>query len=234
MRPKPIAALVAILFTVSFSLLWVKAPTGKRSGVPPEVARAGAPSDALTPSSEPRKEAALVTEAIPPATASSPPVRLAGHAWTLLAPTEGVKLDPSSAAVRVAAMTGRPIRGRSALASGLPAAQMEGLRQGDSLQISLLGGGSTVGYIHFVGRDDSGWIRVGGALSGQQKGSFVLAAKGRASEALLQLPEEGLAYTLEQQRDGKTLLVEKPLSEVICHELPKFQESGAGAVDTIR
>jgi hypothetical protein len=236
MRPKSIAALVALLLTLSFSLFWVKTPSGNRSTVLPELDTSGAQREAVRPSFEPGTDTTpvAVAEPAPPAAGSSPPVRLVGHAWTLLAPTEGVKLDPTGAAVRVAAMTGRPIRGRSALASGLPAAQMEGLRQGDSLQVSLLGGGSTVGYIHFVGRDDSGWIRVGGALSGQQKGSFVLAAKGRASEALLQLPEEGLAYTLELQRDGKTLLVEKPLSQVICHELPKFQESGAEPADTIR
>jgi len=232
MRPKLIAAFVALLISVSLSLFWLKAPSPNRSPRPPKSAISGASHDRAVQSGT--STAAPRPESAPPTAPSDPPYVLVGHAWTLLAPTEGVKLDPKSTAARVAAITGRPIRGRSALATGLPYAQLERLRQGDSLQISLLGGDSTLGLVHFVGRDDAGWIRVAGALSGPQKGSFILAGNARTSEALLQLPEEGLAYALEHQRDGKTVLVEKPLSQVICEDLPKFQGSGEGSADTIR
>lgn len=141
-------------------------------------------------------------------------------AWLVTSPTTGLPLEPLGTAFRVQQLRGEVPKGQSAQVTPITRDFLDRLQSGDRVPLPLLGGRTASGRVNLVSREEDGWIRVSGALE-DNRGGFQLAANGKTQAGLVQLPEEGLAFEIVTQRDGQTLLVEKPLASVLCFSLPR-------------
>ncbi|WP_442889508.1 MBG domain-containing protein [Congregicoccus parvus] len=146
-----------------------------------------------------------------------------------MGPTEGSRLQPRSAAYFAARALGTPPKGRSGAVDRDVIEAIAALREGDEVVLSVFDGEQVQGRVNLVQRDAEGWVRVGGALSGAQAGSFALATSGKTASGFILLPDEHVAYELATERDGQVLLGERPLDEVMCFPLPRDADEEAEA-----
>ncbi|HEX8310866.1 MAG TPA: putative Ig domain-containing protein, partial [Chthoniobacteraceae bacterium] len=134
--------------------------------------------------------------------------------------TIGTRLNPKGAAYMQARLDGKTVKGRMApleLRSfgGLPAVQV-----GETVRLPLIDGEAVEGVVNFAETNSRGWTRVAGSLTGNKRGSFVLATTAKKASGLIQLPDEQLAYEIVTHPDGQLMMHERLLSEVICSPLP--------------
>lgn len=156
------------------------------------------------------------------------PVALAENAgsvalWTPPTETEGKKLEPNSAAHKLALFKGEKLKGRVARLDPkgiIPPRILAALKKGAGVELPTGAAEKLQGIINLVQEEKSGWVRVGGLLKGARKGSFSFSTSGKTTGGRILLPDEGIAYVIEQERDGQLLLRELALSEVICQPLP--------------
>ncbi len=89
----------------------------------------------------------------------------------------------------------------------------------------MLGGETTVGHVQLVEREADGTVRVAGRLAGNMAGTFLLAHNGKTAAGNVILEATGVALDLVTERDGRTWLVEKPDSDLLCAPLgrPRFE-----------
>ncbi|PTY08717.1 hypothetical protein DB347_03860 [Opitutaceae bacterium EW11] len=207
------AAALMILGSLGGLLAW-------RAQAQPHGSGTAAPSSA--PGAPTARSAAAET-----ATAAPSPGASAGEGgssakapalWKPPAVTQGTKLDTRVATDPAAPEEAR--RGRRAVIDGLSVAAIEDLKAGQEVTLPLLGGDSVRGRVNLVQPDSTGWIRAGGELTGGQRGSFTLGTNGLDLAALVQLPDDNLAYELAPGADGRLVLSEKRLSDVVCFPMP--------------
>lgn len=156
------------------------------------------------------------------------PVALAENAgsvalWTPPTETEGKKLEPQSAAHKLALFKGEKLKGRVARLDPkgvIPPRILAALKKGAGVELPTGAAEKLQGIINLVQEEKSGWVRVGGLLKGARKGSFSFSTSGKTTGGRILLPDEGIAYVIEQERDGQLLLRELALSEVVCQPLP--------------
>ncbi len=171
------------------------------------------------------------------------PVALAGEAplvalWGPPTETVGKKLEPNSAAHKLALIKGEKLKGRVArldAKSVLPPRTLAALKKGAGVELPTAVGEKLQGIINVVLEEKSGWVRVGGELKGLRKGSFSFSTSGKTTGGRILLPDEGVAYVIEQEHDGQLLLREVPLSAVVCRPMPPapaepLRATPAGAV----
>lgn len=134
----------------------------------------------------------------------------------------GQPLDPQLAGLRRVAATGKTATGRIAEVDPGTFVDVSSLEAGQTVEIPLNEGERLQGLVNLVKPGRSGWTRAGGQLQGDRKGTFVLASNGRGEVAgLVMLQAEGVAYEIGRERDGRTLIVERALPDVICSPLPR-------------
>lgn len=153
---------------------------------------------------------------------------LAGEAdavalWAPPTETAGQKLEPKSAAHKLALFKGEKLKGRVSKLdpkSVITPRILAALKKGAGVELPTGAGEKLQGIANLILEEKSGWVRVGGALKGSRKGTFSFSTSGKAAGGRILLPDEGIAYLIEQERDGQLLLRELPLSELICQPLP--------------
>ncbi len=95
--------------------------------------------------------------------------------------------------------------------------------------IPLLDGEQVTGKVNLVQPEASGAVRIGGELTGSRPGSFSLGTGGQKAGGSILLPNEGVAYTITERPDGKVVLEEKQLSELVCRRMPRPKYEPAAA-----
>lgn len=95
------------------------------------------------------------------------------------------------------------------------------LHEGDELTIPLLGGEQVTGRVQLVLPEADGVVRVGGKLTGDEKGTFMLTQLPDQVMGQILLTNRQVAYVITPGEEGGTWLVEKPLSDVLCLPYPK-------------
>lgn len=176
-----------------------------------------------------RSQAEVALQSPRPASPSAPAATTRSSAralaptqlWAAPGPTSGGKLNSASSTFIKARMAGAKIQGRSAILAPNSFAALEALRRGDEVVIPLLSGEQVAGKVNLVQHDGSGWLLVGGELTGPRSGSFSLGSGGQKSGGTILLPQEGVAYTIVQQPGGQTVMQEQALSEVVCFRMPR-------------
>lgn len=155
---------------------------------------------------------------------------VAAQAWTLTSPTEGTSLTETASARQIARLRDDTLKGQSAVISPATLATLSGLRENDGVQIPLLGGDSTVGRVQLIEREADGIVRVAGRLTGDRPGTFLLAHNGKTAAGHVILEAAGVALDIVRERDGKTWLIEKSVSDLLCAPLgrPRFDPRPAG------
>lgn len=141
----------------------------------------------------------------------------------------GERIIPHQAQFRKVATKGKTGGGRHAEVQPRSFVDPKTLVAGQRITLPLMDGEQVEGTVNLVKPGREGWTRAGGALLGGRIGSFVLASNGTQVSALIMLPKEGLAYEVNRERDGRTLMVERPLSDVLCYELPLGDDEPPGA-----
>jgi autotransporter-associated beta strand protein len=113
-------------------------------------------------------------------------------------------------------------------------AQYTTASEGSIFQLELPGGGLAEGVVTHIERDNSGVSYLAGRVSRPSSGRFFFQRQSVSGQAgdfvgILELPGRGMAYRLEPTGfGGSSELVERPLREVLCLELPQpVQEPGA-------
>jgi hypothetical protein len=144
----------------------------------------------------------------------------AAPAWRLPENISGTKLIPDSTAVTTARLQGRAIEGRSAMIAQSSFVEVEKLQPGQRVEFPLFDGRTVVGTVNTVQADDTTHLRAGGRLE-SGAGTFYLSSDGKENVASLLLPGDKLAYELETQKDGTSLLRERLLSDVVCFPIPR-------------
>ena len=88
------------------------------------------------------------------------------------------------------------------------------LNPGDQVNLPFFDQTGVTGIIN-LHTQDNGWHRFGGELS-DGAGSFSLNIKGDAIGGSILLPDRSLALTIVTETAGNVLLIERPLSRLIC------------------
>ncbi len=144
--------------------------------------------------------------------------------WGPPTETVGEKLEPKSAAYKLALLKGKKLKGRVSRFDPktviLPRI-LAALKKGARVELPTMAGEKLQGFVNLVLEEKTGWVRAGGALGGNRKGTFSFSTSGKETSGRILLPEEGIAYQITQERDGQLLLREVPISEVICYPLPR-------------
>ena len=175
---------------------------------------------------------AAVTGAVPPtgsaaSTApgapSTPPAQVAAAAPSVLIPlwrapsdTRGNRLPTRF----VPNLSGHGRKGRTAVVDPASLADLASLNPGDSVTFPLFGGELVSGRIVLVQADAGNWTRVGGVLTGKRVGTFSLSTNGAEIGGAILLPEEFTAVELSRDADGRIVIEERPIGDVLCTPLP--------------
>lgn len=104
-------------------------------------------------------------------------------------------------------------------------ANLGDLKRGDVISIPLFDGQSATGRVNLVQPDANDWIRIGGEISDQKGGSFVLATNGSQVSARIILAGKETAYEVFNGTGGLAMLEEKPLGNVVCEPIPQQTEN---------
>ena len=116
--------------------------------------------------------------------------------------------------------------GRVAVVSREAFPSLGRLSAGDAVSLPLMDGRVVAGRVNLVKKDLGGWVRVGGQLTGPDAGSFTLGTNGEDVNGTILLPKEEIAYEIAVQSDGKAILQEKLLAEVVCLAAKKIGTLG--------
>ena len=130
-------------------------------------------------------------------------------AYQLKGAVQGVALPARAPAVREGAEKGRVME-----INGMSVANLETLVSGQTISLPTPEG-ELNGIVNLVQKDENGWVRVGGSISGRA-GSFTLASSAKMSGGLVLLPNESRAYQVRTEPSGKVLMVERRISDVAC------------------
>ena len=109
---------------------------------------------------------------------------------------------------------------------GPAAASPDGWKRGDTIAIPLPGGDEVIAKVNLVQTEADGTVRIGGEIANHEDGSFFLGFANEKSGGMILLHQAGLAYEIEEQADGTTIIREKPLDEVICRNMPVHEAPG--------
>ncbi len=199
----------------------------------------------LRPATEPGPAPATQAQRSPTPTVSPAPapastsVQVAGvienraptttRLWGEPGPASGEKLAVSTRLK--ARLSGASIPGRTASLDSALGPTLAALQRGDTVVIPLLDGEQVTGRVNLV-QQDGGGIVVGGGLTGSRTGSFSLGTGGQQAGGTILLPNEDLAYTITERGEGRLVLQEKPLAELICRRLPRPAYELTGAART--
>ncbi len=154
--------------------------------------------------------------------------------WASPGEAEGKKLDPKSVRYLKAKATGIKLPGRSATIDPESLDTLPELKRGDNVVIPLLGGEQVTGLVNLVQVEAGGQVLIGGELTGLRLGTFSLGAGGTRIGGVIQLPKEELAYEITEQADGRLIMQEKHLSEIICLPMPRFTNEPQASVQRLR
>ncbi len=97
---------------------------------------------------------------------------------------------------------------------------------GEQVSLPLPDGRTVTGTIKLV-QNENGTVRVSGALDSEPLSTFVLSASGEHVSGIVQRPAEHLAYAIEETEQGKVVLREKSLSDVVCAPMPRKKDEPA-------
>jgi alpha-tubulin suppressor-like RCC1 family protein len=163
----------------------------------------------------------------------------ASHAVEPPAPPLSSRIDDTTSvnASNVLWIPGDPVQSPSKAASpipGLPATSsavvldtrnainvLPSLAAGERFTLPLLHGDIANGVVTFVQRDTSGIVRVAATVENHNGGSVSLSLAGSLLSGRVLLPDSRLAYTIEIDAAGRTLLKENALSSIICDPFPR-------------
>ena len=175
-----------------------------------------------------------------PAPAVQQPVAARPMATLFAAPaaSTGERINPRSPEYIKASSAGKRPVGRMAEIDRRTFASLSSMKAGDSARIPLMDGETVEGVVNIVQSGKNGWVRIGGTLTGEKAGTFAIASNGSEVGGLIQLKRERVAYEMELQEDGRTLLLEKHLPDVVCSPLPPMENepvraAGAGPVAAV-
>ena len=169
-----------------------------------------------------------------PAPAVQQPVAARPMAVLFAAPaaSTGERINPRSPAYIKASSAGKRPVGRMAEIDPRTFASLSSLKAGDSVRIPLMDGETAEGVVNLVQPGRGGWVRIGGALTGEKAGSFAIGSNGSQVGGIIQLKRERIAYEMELQEDGRTLLLEKSVPDVVCDPMPRVDNNAAWSVAT--
>lgn len=159
--------------------------------------------------------------AVPGNPTRSEPVLFQIDSWT----PQSIDLRPLAA--------GEPAANRFIYASGevrhdsLP--KLANLKPGDHIKLPLRDGEEVHGVVNLVQPDDEGTVLVGGGLTDSAKGSFSLGQRGGDFGGMIKVPATKKAYLISTSDQGRTTIVEKPLSSVQCEGTIKPEPDGVAA-----
>ena len=173
------------------------------------------------------------TSPAPAAAKRSDSAQTTAPLWVVTGKTTGEKLNPKSASYAKAQQDRVKLQGRSSPFDPASLTPLAALQRGDNVVIPLLGGEQVAGKVNLVQLEAGGWVRVGGELTGLRAGSFSLASSGNKVGGTILLPQEQIAYTIAEQSDGKLVMQEKPLSDVICFPIPRPKNEPANSVQSL-
>ena len=191
-------------------------------------ARAVQPAEASEPSFTREENATVPATTLPPR-ADAQSARQATTLFSAPAKSAGPRLDPRSTQIIKASTAGQSHEGRTAVLDPRSVTDLVALRQDDPVRIPLMDGDAVAGVVRLVQAGGDGWVRIGGELTGGRIGSFALAARGGEATGVIQLKRERLAYQLESQADGRLVMIEKRLSDVVCEPLPRMENEAPRA-----
>jgi hypothetical protein len=152
--------------------------------------------------------------------------------WASPVQVGGNKLAEASVDAVEARLQGHAAKGRSGVIPMESIASLENLQEGQEIALPLFDGQSVQARVQHVTADQD-WVRTGGTLVGERKGTFFLSTNGSKVSGAILLPEEKLAYQVEYQENGQTVMNEKLLSDVVCSPIPlEPNPQMASALDT--
>ena len=177
-----------------------------------------APFSALNPQSQPPPS----SNAESPPPESHPLSSLTAPALPAKTPAaKGAVLFAKSGAVdglplpaKISGLNPQNAKGRVVQLKPAATKQWRALREGDAVELPFFDQPGFTGIIH-LHTEDNGWHRFGGELC-DGAGSFSLNINGDAIGGSILLPNRSLALTLVTEPSGIVLLVERPLSRLIC------------------
>ncbi|MEI6871485.1 MAG: putative Ig domain-containing protein, partial [Verrucomicrobiota bacterium] len=139
---------------------------------------------------------------------TAPPVKNAVLVTTI-GPMEGQPL-----ALPLLGLNPQTAKGRVIPLKAAHLSHWAAIQAGDTVALPSFEAAGFLGIVN-LHVEESGWHRLGGALSGEA-GSFSLNIKGDQLGGSILLPERSLALEITTEPSGRVLLVERPLSRLIC------------------
>ena len=136
--------------------------------------------------------------------------------------TAGRPLAPKSSGYIRARLEGLKPEGRVTVLERESFTGIGAIRRGDRVTLPLADGETVSGIANLI-LNDGGTIRIGGALSGGEVGSFAIHRNGDQVGGLIQRIPQGIAYRIEQGKTGEVLLRELPRSDVVCSPMPRMK-----------
>ena len=137
-----------------------------------------------------------------------------------------MRLDPRSPDFRKVSSEGSRRHGRVATIDRASFQPLAALKAGDRVRLPLMEGEVVEGVI-ILAVDDRGVRRIGGSLDAPRVGNFTLSASGTEVSGLIDLRRERIVYEIAQETDGRTMMVEKLRSDVLCDPIPRMEEPAA-------
>lgn len=221
-RPLVLASLIALSAVALHFVQNEPAPAGSE----PAAKAAPAESAVVQTAAAVRRDAAAPVQAAAQPVAGRPAVVL----FNSPAPSTGERINPRSPEYIKASSAGKRPVGRMAEIDPRTFASLSSLKAGDTVRIPLMDGEAVEGVVNLVKPGRGGWVRIGGTLT-DKAGTFAIGSNGSQVGGLIQLKRERVAYEMELQEDGRTLLLEKSVPDVICDPMPRV-DSPAWAAAT--
>ena len=179
----------------------------------PKVTNGG--QESLGPQAEPSATSvalsspqSLSPQSAPTTSATAPRVRNAVLVTTL-GPVEGQPL-----ALPIHGLNPHTAKGRVIPLTTAPLSHWAAIPAGDTVALPSFDASGLSGIVN-LHVEEGGWHRLGGAIEGET-GSFSLNIKGHQLGGSILLPERSLALEITTEPSGRVLLVERPLSRLIC------------------
>ena len=187
------------------------------------------PTTASAPSNKPLPEASEPVVATLPVTGNrDEPAGTVNQAaspeslYRFNGPTAGQPLAPGSPEFLQARLDGLKPAGRTTPLDRESFAGIRTIRPGARILLPLAEGETVSAVVKGV-TNDEGTIRIGGALIGEEAGSFILNHHGNQVSGMIQRPKRGLAYRIDAMETGELILREMLLSDVICVQMPRVK-----------
>ncbi|MCP5560349.1 MAG: immunoglobulin domain-containing protein [Verrucomicrobiaceae bacterium] len=98
--------------------------------------------------------------------------------------------------------------------------RLSSLSVGDLIAIPLEEGREIQGRVNGVRVEADGSVLVGGAVDGDDLGSFAFAERPSGKSGIIRLPHEKVGYVVETSANGQVLLQKRPISVIECAGMP--------------